>query len=254
MTPRAGGTSTSRSRSRSRSRSPRPRGTSTFRSASRRLPAGTTVESYSAEVLKRARPVIEQTRQAPATTATMRAPIGSVVKRRRVRIPAGQVGRPDAGGSRSTAAPGAITALMCKVEAADLDDALARTLLTITFDGAEQPQVAVPLGDFFGSGPGSTRSSRELNRVRSRRLDGGAAGTCPSASPCRIRLTNFTKQPVTVSAGVSMRPRPGPARVLSTSTPAGDTRTSFRPRRPTAPWTGPRCGSRDRLAALSACS
>ena len=34
------------------------------------------------------------------------------------------------------------------------DDALARTLLTITFDGAETPQVAVPLGEFFGSGPG----------------------------------------------------------------------------------------------------
>ena len=43
---------------------------------------------------------------------------------------------------------------MCEVKAANVEDALARTLLTITFDGASDPQVAVPLGEFFGSGPG----------------------------------------------------------------------------------------------------
>ena len=76
-----------------------------------------------------------------------------------MRLPAGKSAELMVG-SRVRWTPGAITALMCKVDAVDREEALARTLLTITFDGAEQPQVAVPLGDFFGRVRGSTRSSR----------------------------------------------------------------------------------------------
>jgi len=42
---------------------------------------------------------------------------------------------------------------------------LARTLLTITFDDAATPQVAVPLGDFFGTGPGANRFQTVVDEV-----------------------------------------------------------------------------------------
>ena len=63
--------------------------------------------------------------------------------------------------------PGSIIAIACRVEAADCEDALARTLLTITFDAAQEPQVAVPLGEFFGSGPGVNPFESAIHAVQS---------------------------------------------------------------------------------------
>ena len=81
----------------------------------------------------------------------------------------------------------------------NVEDALARTLLAITFDGAEQPQVAVPLGDFFGSGPGINDFESSINKVQS---DGSMVANwyMPYRKSAQIRLTNSSKQPITVSA------------------------------------------------------
>ncbi len=38
-----------------------------------------------------------------------------------------------------------------------MDRALRAAYLTVTFDGARQPQIAAPLGDFFGTAPGNAR-------------------------------------------------------------------------------------------------
>jgi hypothetical protein len=53
--------------------------------------------------------------------------------------------------------PRAITGIRARLKAGDREDqmaALRRMVLRITFDGAAQPQVWCPAGDFFGSAPG----------------------------------------------------------------------------------------------------
>ena len=68
---------------------------------------------------------------------------------------------------------GAITALIVHGSMRPtVEDALARTLLTITFDGAEQPQVAVPAGRLLRVGPGYQRLRVVDQQGPERRLDG----------------------------------------------------------------------------------
>ncbi|MBN1442696.1 MAG: DUF2961 domain-containing protein [Planctomycetes bacterium] len=50
--------------------------------------------------------------------------------------------------------PGAITLLKAEVEAEDPRAALREVVVRATFDGAREPQVCCPLGDFFGTMPG----------------------------------------------------------------------------------------------------
>ena len=90
------------------------------------LPAGTNVESYSEDVLKRAAPVLEETRRGLLQGGLHRASGRSSLElQKHVVIPAG--GSSDL---VDQVAPGkdtggAITRLMCKVDAADREDALA---------------------------------------------------------------------------------------------------------------------------------
>jgi hypothetical protein len=49
---------------------------------------------------------------------------------------------------------GAISMLEAKVEAEDMVAALRGAVLRIRFDGYQKPQVAAPIGDFFGAAPG----------------------------------------------------------------------------------------------------
>lgn len=132
------------------------------------LPEGTRVESYSPEVLTRARGTIANTRRmlmesplAPhATELATSQPFNLKPGRSTEIVPTRDPGD----------RPGAITALSCRVSGSDLDDAalaevLARTLLTITCDDAATPQVAAPLGDFFGSGPGVNAFRSIVNEV-----------------------------------------------------------------------------------------
>ncbi|AMV40694.1 glycoside hydrolase family 172 protein [Planctomyces sp. SH-PL62] len=116
---------------------------------------GSAVESYSPQVLERAGGAIAKTR---------RALLESPLARHGAGLAASQPFLLEPGESKEfvhdPGRPGAITALVCQVQDPDglegdaLAEVLARTLLTITFDDAAEPQVAVPLGDFFGSGPG----------------------------------------------------------------------------------------------------
>ncbi len=50
--------------------------------------------------------------------------------------------------------PGQISELQVKVTAADQVAALRGTVLRVHFDGAQTPQIASPIGDFFGAAPG----------------------------------------------------------------------------------------------------
>ncbi len=109
------------------------------------------VESYTAGVLARSADMIAKTR---ASLRTRIAADTKLIQQAR-------------DNPRELLAPGARTVLLnakegpatleglsIKLASDNVDEALARCLLTITFDGADAPQVAVPLGDFFGSGPG----------------------------------------------------------------------------------------------------
>jgi hypothetical protein len=166
------------------------------------------VESYSPSVLKRAQPVIEQTRAAlvhahPEQTGEPNVATTLV-------IPVSQSADllPEAW---SKSRGGAITRLACRVESPSPEAALARTLLTITFDGAEQPQVAVPLGDFFGSGPSINPFESRINQVRS---DGQmtAEWYMPFGKSVRVRLTNLSGSRVKIHGAVN----------LDTAPPEGD--------------------------------
>ena len=67
--------------------------------------------------------------------------------------------------------PGALTTLVCEVKAANVDDALARTLLTITFDGARNRRSPCLWASSSAPGPDSTPSRSSINRVRRGRDD-----------------------------------------------------------------------------------
>jgi len=51
-------------------------------------------------------------------------------------------------------AGGVVRELRLRIAAREIERALRGTLLRIAFDGASEPQVEAPVGDFFGSGPG----------------------------------------------------------------------------------------------------
>jgi hypothetical protein len=162
---------------------------------------GTKVESYSPEVLSRASSMVEETRRRLLEPALHSASKKGIPDQRSlVRIPAGKsadlISEAWSGGRG-----GSISSFECKVDSADRDQALARTLLAMTFDGAPQPQVAVPLGDFFGSGPGVNAFESSVDRVRN---DGWmmARWYMPYRKSVRIRLTNSSDQPVAVSGSL----------------------------------------------------
>jgi hypothetical protein len=158
------------------------------------------VESFSPLVLKRASPVIGQTREqlthahpqqggAPTVQASLEIPVGQSADL----VPE----------SRAKGQRGAITRLAFKVESSDAEAALARTRLTITFDSANQPQVDVPLGDFFGSGPGINPFESRINHVQS---DGQMAANwyMPFRESVRVRLTNLSELPVKIHGTVCL--------------------------------------------------
>ncbi|WP_165072868.1 glycoside hydrolase family 172 protein [Paludisphaera rhizosphaerae] len=171
---------------------------------------GTAVESYSSAVLSRA---------AEAVAKARRSMLESPLAIHADAMPASQPERLDPGSPREflvePGGPGALTALTCQILRGGLDDAalaevLARTLLTITFDDAAEPQVAAPLGDFFGSGPG-------LNPFRSLFLEVGSDATMasrwvmPFKKSARIVLTNQSGRPAQFVLRYSYRTDPGDA-------------------------------------------
>jgi hypothetical protein len=160
------------------------------------------VESYSPLVLKRAQAAIEETRKALLHSHSERP--GAPTLQVSLEIPIGQSADlvPE---SWAKGHGGAINRLRCAVESPHPEDALARTLLTITFDGTKVPQVAVPLGDFFGSGPGLSAFQSKINQVQS---NGQMISHwyMPFRRSVRIQLTNCSEMPVKIHGAVDLDP------------------------------------------------
>jgi hypothetical protein len=167
------------------------------------LPKGTKVESYSTTVLDRVRPLIEGLQAAlvngpkPLLDNLASEP-GAAVE---VKDGASAVLLERSGENT----PQAISALQLKVTAEDRDAALARSTLSITFDGAKGPQVSVPVGDFFGSGPGVNPFQTVATRVEA---DGTMTSRWPMPfrSSCKVELRNESGQPISVTSKVLMTP------------------------------------------------
>ncbi|MDG3007900.1 glycoside hydrolase family 172 protein [Paludisphaera mucosa] len=125
----------------------------------------TAVESYTPQVLSRAGEAIARARRelTAAPSPLKKSSLSETTfsgRKFSLELPTDAKGR-----------PGALTAIEFKIDKEGLDeaalaDALARTLLTITFDDAPAPQVAVPLGDFFGTGPGLNPFRTALTEAR----------------------------------------------------------------------------------------
>ncbi|WP_165249453.1 glycoside hydrolase family 172 protein [Paludisphaera soli] len=150
---------------------------------------GTAVESYSPRVLERAGGAIARARRSLLESPL--APLDAA-------LAASRPFRLEPGRSQEFAhdpgKPGVLTALAIQARKVELDDealaeVLARTLLTITFDDAAEPQVAVPLGDFFGSGPGLNPFRTLVQEVRE---DGAMASRweMPYKRKARIAVAN----------------------------------------------------------------
>ncbi len=104
-----------------------------------------------------------------------------------------------------TKGPGAIRELKLRLHADTLEAALRGCRLRIAFDGAQRPQVDVPVGDFFASGPG-------VNSFASLPFSVAADGlmTCrfvmPYEKSVRIEIANFTPAPVRLDGSVRFSP------------------------------------------------
>lgn len=101
--------------------------------------------------------------------------------------------------------PGAIRELRLRLQADALDAALRGTLLRISFDGSQRPQVEAPVGDFFASGPG-------VNPFSSLPFNVEADGTMvcrfvmPFEKSVRLELVNYTAAPVSLEGSVLVSP------------------------------------------------
>ncbi len=106
---------------------------------------------------------------------------------------------------RTSGTAGAITQFGARVEADDVDRALRGTLLQLAFDGAGQPQVEAPLGDFFGSGPGvnpfesTPVTVDDQGRMTSRWV-------MPFQEKTIVRLTNLSDATVTAHVSFEVSP------------------------------------------------
>jgi hypothetical protein len=173
------------------------------------LPAGTKLESYSPAVLERARPKIETTGWA------LMNPDARPRRRTETHIPMLLEIEPGQSASVDYQGPGAINGIRWQVESSDLDDALAHVVLTIAFDRPDEaqaltPQVAVPLGDFFGSGPGLNPFQTFVSSV-ARPATLSAGWYMPFERKATLRLFNEGKRKVSLSGHITLDAEP-PAR------------------------------------------
>ncbi len=95
----------------------------------------------------------------------------------------------------------AICAMEVRVTADDVAVALRKCVLTIAFDDATQPQVHVPLGDFFGTAPGANAYASLPMAV----LNDGtltSAWVMPFQRSARIAIRNTSGAPVQIDAEI----------------------------------------------------
>jgi hypothetical protein len=99
----------------------------------------------------------------------------------------------------------AIVQFTAQVQADRLTNALRQVTLSMTFDGAKSPQVIAPLGDFFGTGPGSNPlSTLPLQVTASGKLS--CHWIMPYERNARVVLHNLGDQSVTLQLGITHVP------------------------------------------------
>ncbi len=97
--------------------------------------------------------------------------------------------------------PGRIYSFLCKVSATNIEEALRKCILEITFDDNEKPFVNAPLGDFFGTAPG-------LNKFKSLPLgvlDDGAMYShwvMPFKNNFSLKITNLSDNRMTINGNI----------------------------------------------------
>jgi hypothetical protein len=163
----------------------------------RRYAAGTAVTTFSPEDLETFRADLERVQQIlnnPANAYPHRSDENTV--------PLAAQLEPGATVELATlAGPAAVKRLTLQARAQDRDAALRQTVLRIYCDQHEIPQVAAPLGDFFGAAPGVNPYDSLPFTVRP---DGSM--TCryvmPFAQSLRLVLENQGAQPVAISGSV----------------------------------------------------
>ncbi len=149
--------------------------------------SGTRVETFSDEVLSRAKSAIEKTAQ---ELLTVSKPDGEFLTDGKTLAPSDEI-------FLETNEEGkAVSHIKIKLKAENLNQALRSTVLSVTFDDEES--VWVPVGDFMGTGyqifPSQTRYSKvsDSGEMESFWL-------MPFQHSAKIRLINFGDQPVDVN-------------------------------------------------------
>ncbi len=117
----------------------------------------------------------------------------------------------------TAAGPGLISAIAFELDAESLPDAQARTLalrdvrLLMYWDGASEPSVAAPLGDFFGNGWQRVSHASALWRTREWTFE--ARWPMPFRKSARVALYNAAPTPLRFRAAWRVEPNPTPERL-----------------------------------------
>lgn len=121
----------------------------------------------------------------------------------KVQIPEREI--PDSGNSQIFYNRGSrsIEYLSLRISAADMENALRKSLLTICFDDASIPQAEAPVGDFFGSAPGLNPYSSLPFTIQS---DGTmiCRFVMPFKRSVRIDIRNFSGETIKVSGAIGV--------------------------------------------------
>ena len=139
---------------------------------------------------------------------------------------------------------GAIYRIAGKAKAGNLETALRGCLLEIFFDGRKGASVMAPLGDFFGTAPGANAYESLCSGV----LGDGTLYShwvMPYQKSAELRITNYTKDPVSVGFAVTTAAREWGERTMYFN---AKWRAEFGiPTRPRQDWTYLSCGGKGRF-------
>ncbi len=170
----------------------------------RRYEAGAQVETFSAEGLAESVQAWLAERAAGEDAAAAGAETWEIA------LAPGETAEKTVGGG----AAGEIAWFALNLSGEDRAAALRGTLLTIHYDGAQEPQVEAPAGDFFGSGVGLNPFEAVPMTVR---RDGTMVCRFPMPyeREARVRLENLSGRAVSGRAEIATRPRPWDERSLT---------------------------------------
>jgi len=100
----------------------------------------------------------------------------------------------------------AIYSVEARVSADEVEDALRKVMLEITFDGHGTPDVQTPLGDFFGTAPGpNVYAGLPCGVTKEGRMY--SHWVMPFKESAVVRLTNHSSQTVSISGTIAAAPR-----------------------------------------------